>query len=138
MIKKNSWHYKLANFGSKRVWEGDSLNFCEYFWSVMFGGIQLTIILALIVLVFGIFGCSLYDIGLWIFEGYPLSPLGRAFLTVMSAFTLAFSIVFYVKYRYEYRLQNPYEPKEPKEPGFFKLAYRKWKEKTCFIVKVED
>lgn len=139
MIKLDSWHYKMSNFGNKRVWQGDTLNFCEYFWAVVRGSILYASVWAFVGAV------STWTLAVW-YDIYRHFMYGKALyeyshLWILFAFAITFLLSMFglaVAYK-EYKDKKDYENRNVVEnPGFFKLTYRKWKEKTCHFVTVED
>ena len=137
MIKLNSWHYKLANFGTKRIWSGDSINFCEYFWAVVTGLIVLMVTaFALIISSIMVLG-SLYEFIMWIIYGTKMHDGALVVVVFLSVLLIAIGLGQGISKYYEYMDKLDYEEPDLKEPGFFTLAYRKFKDKACFKVKIE-
>ena len=134
MIKKNSWHYKLANFGDKRVYGGDVVDFCKYSRMVMLG--------AFLLLLLGGMGGWIVSSFVWtivcLIMGYTIPAwAGAIVFSLLFMGAIGLLIAGHIKLR-EYRQEHAKEPKEQKEPGFFGMMYRKLKDKTCYIVEIED
>lgn len=143
-INKNSWHYKLANNfgGGVRSFNDDhhperNTDFCSYFWKVFFGAFWFTIICIL-----GAFltGC-VADFGAWvgamIVTGHLIQP-GSGALVVVAFLVLVLigCIVAGADKLKEVRRNAQYEAEklgliDESEPGFIKMTYRKFKDKTC-------
>lgn len=142
MIKRNSWHFWLANFGYSRMRWVDEIDFCTYFRYVVFGLSHLFVLCVLVALIsiWGIF--SFYDLYQWIVHGITMRDPCLLFIGLIAFIGLVMGISWSHDKYYEWRETLEYDcdqPKAPpKEPGFFTLAYRKFKQKTCFKVKVED
>lgn len=143
MIKKTDWHYKLANFGSKRVWGGYDINFCNYFWCVVFGALHLiALIIGIAIASLLVFG-SLYEFYMWCVYNNPMSE-GAITVIVILFTTITTLSIGYCIYKYLSLTEDSREEKrrvkreQVKEPSFFEMAYRKFKDKTCFKIKVEE
>lgn len=126
-LKKESWHYWVANFGETRVYEETDI--CSYIRYMIRGGL----LLALCVIVGGGAGAAtLFAIGnlfSWLFLGYDLHEttkiVGIAFIIlVMIPATVILGV-------------TAKEKMEEGEPGFIRLAYRSWKDKFCAKVELK-
>ena len=165
-----SWHFQLARFYGtsehrRYHWDYESLflehlNFCEYFWYVIRGGIKAAIFTAV--------GASLSS-PIAIFFAYSLSMLfywqwmplrdtgwdvlaliGFILITIVLvavSLVLAATTLSWVKERtwswlrtteLWRKLTNSEKPSPPPEPGFFTLAYRKFKDKTCVKITLAE
>lgn len=126
-LKKSSWHYKIANFGGQRVF--DSTNICDYSRSVLIGGISFLFVTTLVTLLLSITAYAISNIIGWLFFDYILGDIAKGFITVIIA-GLAGMLpgLFYIYFK---------EKVETTEPGFTRLAYRKFKEKTCSLVEFQ-
>jgi len=141
MIKQSAWHYKLANFGSERVYPGTKVNFCNYFRYVVYGTLHL--LAAMVVL--GMFIESFYQFYMWCAYGTKMDDVAIAFVVVticgLIGITGGYGVYKYLELtedsRAEKRRLKRIE-KQNREPGFFSMAYRKFKDKTCFMIKIED
>lgn len=142
-VNAKSWHYRLATtYGnaSKYRLEVGEANFCSYFWSCVFG-----MFLVFSVIIFS----SLFSIFLVLMPGVYIAStileLGfhfpadwfvvagfvfDAILFMFVAACVAQEKGYIAKMAESYAKLKPNTP--PKPPGFMKLAYRKFKEKTCF------
>lgn len=132
-LRSNSWHFHLANFCAVNdIHPNDNVNICEYIRRV-FRGILLVCFMG--ILVFAILFDTIYSIAnvfsVMFLDGYEMQPV-----TYVTLFL--YSMVGYMAYKdhRENIARNRTEPETP--PGFLKLAYRKFKEKTCFIVSFKD
>ena len=143
MIKKTDWHFRLANIGSKRVWLGDKLNFCTYSRYVMYGFFH--VLFALLLIVFGAIWAleSFYEFYMWCVYNKPMQDLAIAFIAVfgsgVAGVGLGYLIYKCLERTEEARAKKRRAKKQMvKEPGFFGMLYSKFKDKTCFMIKVED
>jgi len=127
-----SWHLWLANFGEKRIYPNCGTDICEYTRAVMVGSFWALVAGTFITLGTLWVGFSFYDIALAIFTGSALLPYSIIFLMLVGAFVLLVTIVAYK----EWRKMQPSEP--PKPPSFTAVAYRKFKDKTCFRIKFNE
>lgn len=138
MIKLNSWHYRLANFAEKRVWAGDEIDFCKYSRSVLAGSLWLLATLIGSLFVIGVTVDTIYELIMFFKHGTKMSQ-GAIVILILYALAIVLAIIGYGGIKYvDYRektLVNRINAK--REPGFFALAYRKFKTKTCFKVVVE-
>jgi hypothetical protein len=144
-LSRNSIHFKLAKkLGGLRTrdYYGDDIldfDFCHYVWCVIFALVKILIFTAL----FCVTMFSLIDFTYWIKEclasGIWTDLMKRpgGFIAVLagagSILTTIFGIVWGVMYNKERRKEAG-----PKEPGFLKLAYRSFKNKTCVRITMKD
>lgn len=141
-LRRDSWHYWLAKkWGGLNYWEGhDVLDICTYSRKVA-KGLFLFTFWSIVAFIFGI----AYLVGGYDFFACLLNPVcsetppsSMLFLAingfVACIFALACCGILINKYR-EYRYEHPVDKKDP---SFLTLWYRKFKEKTCFIVSFED
>lgn len=135
-LSAKSWHFWLANFGNTgRYYPEDTIDICSYIRSVVRG---IFLLLAAIAVEIVILITTLYSLGNWFsvifLDGYLISPV-----TILV--TSLYSIIGFATYKakqYDRRLAEGYFSNRPKkEPGFLKLTYRKFKNKTCFMVDFE-
>lgn len=145
-LKENSWHFWLVNFGGKRIkasW-GET-DICEYtrcflkglFWFII-ASLAIGAISAYVV-------ASLVNLFATMFLGYILAPWTISFLMIIGAIGLAWvaiSVSEILSLRREEQYRKIRELKDkgewvPPEPGFLKLMYRKFKDKTCVRIKIE-
>ena len=132
-LNSKSWHFWLANFGNTGCYyPEDTIDICSYIRSVVRG---IFLLLAAIAVGIVILITTLYSLGNWFsvifLDGYLISPV-----TILV--TSLYSIIGFATYKanqHDRRLAEGYfSNKSKKEPGFLKLAYRKFKNKTCFMV----
>ena len=127
-LKKDSWHYWLASFGDDLRMYG-VYDICSYIRAMLVGLFQL---LFVAVVISAIGGAILYSIGnvfSWLFLGYQLSQL-TIMVSALLAGLIGAAIIIGVVEASKNRVQTT-------EPGFARLAYRKFKEKTCSLVEFE-
>ena len=145
-LKENSWHFWLVNFGGTRIkasW--GSTDICEYtrsflkglFWFII-AGLAICAVSTYVV-------ASLVNLFATMFLGYIIAPWTISFLMIIGAIGLAACAVRLSeimsdrreeKYRKMLELRASGEWVEP-EPGFLKLMYRKFKDKTCVRIVIE-
>ena len=124
-LKRKSWHYLLANFGSDRVCLESDI--CTYIRSVMIGAFWFAAVLAV-----GLFfaGCSLFAIGnlfSWLFLGYELAQVTITMGIIYFAFLCLITYLLVS--------EKVQDIMRDSEPGFVHLVYHSWKDKFC--AKVE-
>ena len=147
-LNHESWHFKLANFAcdsmNRRV-SRHGTNICEYTRAIMFG----TFWFLMAVFFSGLFGVwigySIYDtVTCLIYGGMPV-PSTFIFLgTVMSLLAMTGVYVAVEKYK-EHKeakieqsiIDGTWKDPHKRNPSFLTLAYRKFKDKTCFRIEFE-
>lgn len=140
-IKKNSWHFWLQNFATSYKYTGScDTDICTYTRRVMWGAFKLLVVSILVAFAAYCVGDFFYWIYSMIVGGTFLSQTLGAFITtvVLSIAVLGLGTIGAVltvervkEIHYERTKDAP-----PKQPSFLKLAYRKFKEKTCFKLTV--
>ncbi len=139
-LKRDSWHYRLANFasedGNRRVYRDSDI--CTYIRALMLGAFWFLVCLWFVALAGIWVGTTVYN--LYTFAVYGSALTAPAIVLCCLIITLALIVVIAVQVeRYKERkhqrrmeiLRQGGEVPEPK-PGFIRLAYRKFKDKTCF------
>jgi hypothetical protein len=139
-IKRKSWHYFLVNFGNQRVYAGQKTDFCTYFWYVVFGLFHLIgLVLGIIIFTLLIAG-SFYDYYNWLMHNIPMHDVSIAVVIItfiiIASIAIGYCVFKYTDWKDSLKKSDDFEV-VVKEPGFFTLAYRKWKEKTCILVEIE-
>ena len=116
-MKTNSWHHKLNTFADEYFYRHDYRDFCSYFWITMASLFKIATLSMIAFLVSYIFSCFI------IFQW-------KAVLTCVAFFAICILIFGYA---------NQHTKKQPKykEPGFIKLSYRKFRDKTCHKIEWE-
>ena len=143
-LSSNSWHLWLANFGVPNKWDiievGDRLDICSYIRRVAWGLLKVVLLtIALIGILYGV----LFSIGNligWLFFGYILAEPVGVFWGVVLMMALIVLVGVSVKAtsdKVKDVLYKNSRERRNKQPGFLVLAYRKFKDKTCFMVEVE-
>jgi hypothetical protein len=139
-IKRKSWHYFLANFGNERVYSGQKTDFCTYFWYVVFGLFHLIGLVLGIIIFTLLVASSFYDYYNWLMYDVKMHDVSIAVVLFTFGLFVTIAILYcvskYCDWKDNLKNADDYEV-VVKEPGFFTLAYRKWKEKTCILVEIE-
>lgn len=134
-VKTTDWHYRLANYGATRLWQ-DQYDFCTYCKYVFKGLMSLLFTWILIVSAIGYGLAVLYEIARWILYSIPITFITQAFfgtIAVMAVFALcAYMVIQYDRLMFKVRVVE----KEP--TGFVSHVYKRFKEKTCFMVKIDE
>lgn len=127
-LKKDSWHYWLASFGDDlRMYS--VYDICSYIRAMLVGSFQL---LFVVTVVSGLSGAVLFSIGnlfSWLFLGYELSQLTIMVSALLAGLIGAAIIIAFI--------EASKNKVRTTEPGFVRLAYRRFKEKTCSLVEFE-
>jgi hypothetical protein len=130
-LSSKSWHFWLANFGDRRIWDDQQVDICSYTRYVI-KGFLLMLLAGLGILLLTFFTLTL--VGgtlLWYYqlivalgwvEPNPPAVLGTLLLLI-AAFV----------YTREY-LQSKKKNRKPSPPGFVSLVSTKVKSKTCFMI----
>lgn len=135
-IKKTDWHYKLANFGAQRVFFSE-MNFCPYLRCVFRGFLSLLFTAIITLLAVGYTLWVFRELYNWLFYKVPLNDGIIPFIGVLSAMiTMALFITFVDAVKAQIKKINSTD--KPKSDGFFVTLYKKFKDKTCITVKIED
>lgn len=138
-LSNKSWHYHIVKtYSSLDEWFlNRGVDFCEYLRALIAG------ILAIILIILGasiVLSILLYplisivaqfDIGFHIPDDFTI--------IILITESIALSVFGVVLYAHD-KSRNIYKRKRQKvvecDPGFYTLAYRKFKEKTCFKVEI--
>lgn len=124
-LSNAAWHFRLANYGAKRIWVEGGSDICEYTRAVFAGSFLLLLAViagALAATWVGLSLFNLYEVAV----GVAMLELHTAlFLFMMGILGFFIGVAMGVDW-YHSRPEKP-----PVEPGFVKLAYRKFKNKTC-------
>ena len=117
VIKENSWHYRVYEFGYSALdrWPPSETNLCRYFWRVMWGLFLGTMMVTVALLVLGLLGTALYN-----FTFITLTVLGV--IAALIGAGIAYD-------------RRPYKEKVKVEPGLLRLYLRAKKEKVCPLVE---
>jgi amino acid transporter len=135
-FKKASWHYRLAK---KAGYEEDG-DFCTYVRSFLWGALLMVLLTALV-----LFG--LYALGRLSYSAYTCSftkvcTYGEFEKTVLMGIGVIIGCVAYIYaliwvQNRRWRIRGEIRRGERPEPGpsFVAMAYKSYKEKTCFKVE---
>jgi hypothetical protein len=130
-LSSKSWHFWLANFGDRRVWDDQQVDICSYTRYVI-KGFLLMLLAGLGILLVTFFTLTL--VGgtlLWYYQLITtldwVEPNPPAVIGTLLLLIAAFG------YTREY-LQRKKKNREPSPPGFVSLVSTKVKSKTCFII----
>jgi len=142
-MKSKSWHLWLANVFTDK-WDkleaGDTTDICTYtrrvirgaFWASL-ATLILGAVAAWIIFAFGnLFG--------WILMGYKLEFATQLFWFIMTCLGIVAAIVAGKEKIVEKldEISDRLADRPPREPGFLTLAYRKFKDKTCFKLEIQE
>jgi hypothetical protein len=130
-LSSKSWHFWLANFGDRRVWNDQQVDICSYTRYVI-KGFLLMLLAGLGILLVTFFTLTL--VGgtlLWYYQLITtldwVEPNPPAVIGTLLLLIAAFG------YTREY-LQRKKKNREPSPPGFVSLVSTKVKSKTCFMI----
>lgn len=130
-----SWHLWIANFAGRRIYPECGTDICEYtraFLAGMFWFLFVAVVSTLIgTFVLG----SLWNILAFMF-GYHenIHPYTFIFILLVGSL-LTLALFMHVKEWYQNRPTKE-KPKAP--PTFAAVAYRKFKDKTCFRINFNE
>lgn len=133
-LNPNSWHFKLATWREtkyeKEYLQRVGTDICSYTKKVLGGLFAWIFLIALLSALVAWFGKGLYDI-VMLFFGGENTPFSFSLIVALISFGGLASVAF-VK---EYIQDRAASVKDgQKEPTFVGLAYRKFKDKTCFKI----
>lgn len=135
-LNANSWHFRLANWGNERIYDYQvrhGTDFCTYIKAVIKGGTAALFAYLLAATAVVWVGYSLYDIIAAIVNAREITWPGTIMFGVL---VLALVLLLIGAFLYEGTLAIRRRAEE--KPGFFTLAFRKFKSKTCFNINFED
>lgn len=136
-LNTNSWHFKLAEIAGVSKRRHD--DFCSYFRKVAMGAFLFTLMIALSVAE----TACVADFFAWIVAGVqsgfveprPGTVIFFCELAIAAVLGLIYLFATWDEKRNERKWQQRCDPTfVAPEPGFVKLAYRKFKDKTCFQI----
>lgn len=141
-LKKDSWHMWVANFGNVRIGEymkREGTDICTYTRAFMIGGVLLAFCTLAAFgfatwIILGLYGIFAYFFG-------SLAELPVESVTIIGIIASLSLLVSFMAttqkikdYQREKRHQASMSGLPPSTPGFLTLAYRKFKNKTCFKI----
>lgn len=128
VFKRGTWHYWLANFGEKRVYE--STDICAYIRYVLIGLFFATLFSFIGIGVVTLTLFALYDIFMWLFYNGEFTPTAKVLLlTVGMLGGIVVSVLGFVYFK-TLRDHSP--------DNFVVAAYDKFKNKTCRRVELVE
>lgn len=148
-LSRKSLHFWLATFYSKGYCSNE-IDFCQYFWRVMFG-VALLSVYTFLASVFTLsFGMFVIDSILGNIGAVPMFPnifkipgaIVCGIVFIICGVVIAVFALFLIKVAIDF-VQDKFEilkgklPEKielPEVPSFLSLAYHKFKTKTCFKV----
>lgn len=140
-LKKDSWHYWVANFAERRVRPeyDEGCDICSYTCAFFGGLFWLTLVTTLTTMLSIWALVSLVDLGNWVIFGGYLPPYAQVFgivVIVVPMFLGLIAFIAFLRHKAEEQREKYINAPRP-PPGFVKLAYRKFKDKTCFKLKFQ-
>jgi len=130
-LSSKSWHFWLANFGDRRIWDDQQVDICSYTRYVIKG------FLLMLLAGFGILLLTFFTLTLvggtllWYYQLIValdwVEPNPPAVLGTLLLLIAAFG------YTRKY-LQSKKKNRKPSPPGFVSLVSTKVKSKTCFMI----
>lgn len=126
-ISRDSWHYKLAQYGQLR--DSDETDLCRYWWALVRGVLAAPfLVLVGTGLGFLFVVAPLMPFVVWLTTGvFHVAEYAFAGLVLWAA-ALVFVGYFALQ---EYSRRHRNDP-----PGLVRSAYHGWKKKTCVLVEV--
>jgi len=147
-LDTKSWHFWLANFGTRRVreWRDDN-DLCSYIRAVFWGSLLFCFTAALCLGFAAITANMLYEIYMIYAYDAVFTEWGKAAFMLYTIVTLLFGLLVLAWFTHEkaipaagtaWRKVMYGKHKEDRPPTFLALTYRKFKEKTCFKIKFKQ
>ena len=141
-LKKDSWHMWVANFGAPRIGEYSrkyGTDICTYTRAFLVGAFLLAVACIASAFFTGWVGYSLYGIVAYVFgyiQEFPFSSV--IFIAIIASILVITGLMActekYQEHKYNKRKARREAGLPPPEPSFVSLAYRKFKDKTCFKI----
>lgn len=144
IFSKNSWHYKLASLGSSRIEEEYRVDFCTYLRAMLKAIIGIAFML--LIGIFTVVVCVNCVSNLLAWVVYCIVNLDLSLPDPEAVVSLFFGVVALLYYFGKFVSQKITEYKrthpliqvyKKKGPSFLKVAYQKFKSKTCFYIDFE-
>jgi lipid-A-disaccharide synthase-like uncharacterized protein len=146
-IKHDSWHMWLANIGMDsycKLKPGETIDICQYIRLVAFGIIKAMFCTFVTILFVSWVLFSIGNLIGWLFLDYAIDPMAAivwiTFGVLGGAGIISYVIILYARYekkRYWAMFYQEGGIVPEVRPSFISLAYRKFKEKTCFKLEVK-
>lgn len=134
-LKEDSWHMHIANFPGRRIIPQYGTDICEYTRAVASGCISFVGLTALMTAASTWTFLSIDNIIDVIMSKTHLASYAYPFIGMVAGLSVTAVIVVAVNLihnSFEKKWNAGWRPAD--EPGFLKLAYRKFKDKTCFKI----
>lgn len=144
-LKKKSWHFWLADKGHHNLKfilsYKEKVDLCQYIRWVIFGAFLVTLAsIGILILSMALLLVTYYDVE-WIFNSMiaghfvSLEPLGIFMLSVWCVVLFLLSVALFQ----DYKQKHGGNERKPliSDDAFVKIAYRKFKDKTCSYVEFE-
>ena len=134
-INKKSWHYRLATAYGPMSTYRDELDICRYIRSVLIGSLIACIVAS--GLGSAIASISVFVMHVLMLDGNIEDPIAVAGLFLVIILVTILSVVAATEVKEYVERNYVFKKKEAtlKKPGLLKMAYRRFKEKTCFYVE---
>jgi hypothetical protein len=142
-INKNSWHYKIANFPND---SDEPKDLCSYLRNFVSGVFLIACIICLSSIVLGMVIQPVIALFVYFQTGYaeifstPTVVSGLMLIALFSAGSIWYAYDLYTQRKEKQRWDDYMNGKiltfyYSKPDGFFKLAFKAFKEKTCFFIE---
>lgn len=154
LIKKDTWHFKLAKFGglnpgywheTKEYRYSSTLTSCEYAKSMFDGLVKLIGALFAITVCSIVFVAIPVDTLIDLYNGSGLTQEAKIGVAIIVFEVFVAALIGWMVFKdsdHYYRLAHKIDKlldrqEKPKAPGFFKTMYTAWKDKVCVKVEIE-
>lgn len=150
VLKTKSWHYWLAKkFGNMYRWQADDMTICEYIRYVLKGLWSLTMLTIVVTVLSTLYLYGGYDCGMYLYNHFVIDD-SEYRIAEISLFFILINIViilFFIGYgihklkeKTEMVIGNYYQNRSASHvnnDSFVYLAWKKFKDKTCFKIDFE-
>lgn len=137
-LKADSWHFWMANFGKNRVSVHGS-DICSYVRSFLLGLFWLVVTASFALSFTYATGVALYDGYAFFMDGTKVSLVAEIAIMLWTVIAGLFGILIFTFGLVEHAIPAAKRAiraaRKTDEPTFLGLAYRKFKDKTCFRIK---
>lgn len=134
-MKRNSWHYKLAEIGNdnNKIWDGD-MSICQYSRKVFWGGVLVLFLCLMGLNLLLWLGTALYEILGAVIGFSALGPASYVLMGVL-AFIGVCTTGYFLNKRWKAKSR---ELLKAENTSYVSKAYKSYKDKICFTVEFEE
>lgn len=140
-FSSNSWHFKLANVGTERVYDWVETDICTYIRKVLAGFFVLCLFTMLGIIACLFIGLGVYENVRWVMGWGDIGPAALLLdgATLLIGSMLVIDLMKHkIRAKVYERLYNKMVLKKQQPDNFLVAVYKKFKEKTCYKVTFDE